>query len=96
MAMISALRQGHSFGRVVNTANVKPTGKNLEDVIPRFKTLLTTFASVAPHPFEASELEQRHLHPWFGALNAKQWHSLAAMHQGIHRRQIEFIIRDLV
>lgn len=34
-------------------------------------------------------------HPWFGPLDAAQWHALAAMHMGIHRRQIERILKDL-
>ena len=34
-------------------------------------------------------------HPWFGPLNAHQWHALAAAHQTIHRRQIQKIIAML-
>ena len=35
----------------------------------------------------------RHSHPWFGPLDAREWHALAAIHNRLHRRQIEYIIR---
>ncbi len=38
---------------------------------------------------------KRHPHPWFGPLNALQWHALAAVHNRIHRAQIEHILRRL-
>lgn len=31
-------------------------------------------------------------HPWFGSLNAHQWHCLAAMHMIVHRRQARKIV----
>jgi hypothetical protein len=34
----------------------------------------------------------RHPHPWFGPLDARGWHALAAIHNGLHRRQIEAIV----
>lgn len=37
----------------------------------------------------------RYRHPWFGTLNAHQWHCLAAVHQRIHRRQAQKIIAML-
>jgi len=35
----------------------------------------------------------RLLHPWLGKLNAFEWHCLAASHMGIHRRQIQAILK---
>jgi hypothetical protein len=35
----------------------------------------------------------RYGHPWFGLIDAYQWHCLLSFHQGVHRRQIE-AIRD--
>lgn len=35
----------------------------------------------------------RYAHPWFGPMDAYQWHCLLSFHQGIHRKQIE-AIRD--
>jgi len=31
-------------------------------------------------------------HPWFGEMNAHQWHCLAAMHQSVHRKQMQRIL----
>ncbi len=33
----------------------------------------------------------RHKHPWFGPLNTHGWHTLLALHQKIHRHQLEHI-----
>ena len=37
----------------------------------------------------------RYEHPWFGPLDAAGWHALAAGHMGIHRRQLENILREM-
>lgn len=37
----------------------------------------------------------RYAHPWFGPLNAAGWHAMAAMHMGIHRAQINSILKQL-
>jgi hypothetical protein len=37
----------------------------------------------------------RHAHPWFGMLNANEWHTLLATHHAIHRRQLQEIIKLL-
>lgn len=34
----------------------------------------------------------RHPHPWFGPLDARGWHALTAIHNGLPRRQIEMIV----
>jgi len=36
-----------------------------------------------------------HPHPWFGPLSAAQWHALATVHNSVHRRQIERIVKAL-
>ncbi len=37
----------------------------------------------------------RYVHPWFGPLNAHQWHCVAAGHHLIHRRQLEHLLNRL-
>jgi hypothetical protein len=37
----------------------------------------------------------RFAHPWFGELSAAQWHALAALHNSLHRRQVQRIVRAL-
>jgi hypothetical protein len=34
-------------------------------------------------------------HPWFGELSAAQWHALAAVHNSVHRRHVQRILRTL-
>lgn len=34
-------------------------------------------------------------HPWFGPMNAREWYALAGSHMGIHRIQMERIIKGL-
>jgi hypothetical protein len=34
----------------------------------------------------------RHVHPWFGPLDAHRWLCLAGLHHGIHRRQLKRIL----
>ena len=41
---------------------------------------------------ETVRTKLRHAHPWFGPLDAAGWHAMAAMHMGIHRKQIERIL----
>ncbi|HEY1084273.1 MAG TPA: DinB family protein [Prosthecobacter sp.] len=47
------------------------------------KTLNASGAETAPFPFA---------HPWFGPLTIRGWHAMAALHLGIHRRQIERVL----
>lgn len=37
----------------------------------------------------------RYPHPWYGELSAAQWHALAAVHNSVHRRQVQRILRAL-
>lgn len=37
----------------------------------------------------------RYGHPWFGPMDAHQWHCLLAFHQSIHGKQIEAIAKSL-
>lgn len=41
------------------------------------------------------ETAVRFAHPWFGALNAREWYAMAGMHMGIHRVQLERIVAGL-
>jgi len=36
-----------------------------------------------------------HPHPWYGPLSAAQWHTLAVVHNAVHRRHIERIVQTL-
>jgi hypothetical protein len=34
-------------------------------------------------------------HPWFGPMNAHQWHFMMGFHMGLHRKQIQSIVAGL-
>jgi hypothetical protein len=76
---------------VVSTADVKPDPAVGMDVIGKYEAscdaLLETLASVNHFRTRA-----RHIHPWFGPMDAHGWHALAGGHMGIHRAQIERIL----
>jgi hypothetical protein len=48
-------------------------------------------AADAAEPPIPSGQGPRYAHPWFGPIDAFRWHGLLALHQRIHRRQIEAI-----
>jgi hypothetical protein len=92
---ISGLRRGEVPARAARIEDVKPRGEAAPaEVRSAFVRLLADAA-------EAEAVESaiprgtgpRYAHPWFGPIDAYQWHCLLTLHQGIHRRQLE-AIRD--
>ena len=80
----------------VDIAAVKPPGElpagEARDAYHRFLARYRQRISAAI----ADRRSRRRLeHPWFGEITAHQWHCLAAMHQRIHRRQIQAIVKRL-
>lgn len=91
--LINGLRRGESNLPVVRVENVKPRGEaELADVRNAFVRLLADAASAAQVERVIPRGEgPRAAHPWFGPIDAHQWHCLLGLHQQIHRRQIEAI-----
>lgn len=91
-----------SCGRVppgqASTAAVKPSPDVGPDVIPAYESscdnLLAAVAKPAL-PLDSASAKPRYPHPWFGPLDAKGWHAMAAMHMGIHRAQIQRILQAI-
>jgi hypothetical protein len=90
---ISALRRGEVPARLARTADVKPRGEIAPaQVHSEFVRLLSeAAASHAIDPPIPRGNGVRYTHPWFGPIDAYQWHCLLGIHQGIHRKQIEKI-----
>lgn len=92
--IIIALSRNKNVPGMVRTADAKPQGVLQGDALVVFQDAMheceTRLQDVV---IQASS--KRHRHPWFGALNAAQWHSLLAMHNTIHHRQILQIARTL-
>jgi hypothetical protein len=90
--LIDELSSGRTPQGEAVIAAYKPRGAlGLDVLLPRFESLLGDFDSLDPAPPIAGHAETRFRHPWFGLLTAGRWHAVAALHQGLHRRQCEAI-----
>lgn len=94
LGVIESLVAGRAVNQVVSTAAVKPSPSADASTIDRFEAVARDYlVRVDALPDLRSNLTLAH--PWFGPLTAAKWHRLAAMHHGIHRKQIERIVRLL-
>ncbi|MFH0980166.1 MAG: DinB family protein [Planctomycetota bacterium] len=94
--IVVALSHDQAPSARVDIAGVKPPGKlPAAEAIQAYRSLLARYQRRMRE--EIGERRSRRLldHPWFGEINVHQWHCLAAMHQRIHRRQIEAIVKCL-
>jgi hypothetical protein len=91
---ISSLAQGITPPGQASTAAVKPHTELAASIVAAYEAscdaVLNTVAA-------APELRTsvRFTHPWFGPLDAFQWHAMAGNHMAIHREQIRRIIQGL-
>ncbi|NEX21387.1 DinB family protein [Thiorhodococcus mannitoliphagus] len=93
-ALIHAICSARGHGVEIRVEDVKPHPDAGPDRIPALEALVERYA----HQIDCLGLLQscaRYPHPWFGPLTARQWHALAALHNRIHRLQIEKIIDRL-
>ena len=93
-AIIRDLSEGRVPAGKASTADVKPSPAVTEAVIAAYEASCDeVLAAVA----SARDLDDaaRFPHPWFGPMSARRWHLLAAVHLGLHRRQIDTIVRGL-
>ncbi len=92
--VITSLAEGVVPKKKASTADVKPDVAVTAEVEDTFaascEAVPAAVAAVADLRTAA-----KYAHPWFGPLDAAGWQALAAMHMGIHRRQIARIIQDL-
>ncbi len=90
---VLALNRGKVPGRAIRIEDVKPDPAVGVEILDTFAEWLDAYPGGLrnlPWPDEP-ELP----HPWFGPMNAGRWLKLNAIHNGIHRRQIEAIIARL-
>jgi hypothetical protein len=91
VGVVGSLARGVVPAGVLSTADVKPSTEVDSTVVSKYEescdSLLKAFAAMPDLRTKA-----RGAHPWFGPLDAAGWHALAALHLGIHRRQIDRII----
>jgi hypothetical protein len=90
--VIAALAANVELPGRASTAAVKPDPQVTSVVVVDYEAscdaLLKTVADVPD-----LKTARRFAHPWFGPLDAAGWHALVGSHMGIHRVQIERIIK---
>ena len=98
LEIIKALVDGIVPRGEVDVAMYKPAPNIGYDVLDRFRDLTQVYVATVEQLLESRgnlETSARYRHPWFGRLNAHQWHCLAAVHQRIHRRQMQKLVAML-
>ncbi|WP_415406076.1 hypothetical protein ACLHDG_09925 [Sulfurovum sp. CS9] len=92
---IPLLSQGKNLDKEIKIEDYKPYMEIDETIIDQYEIFLHSFRKEVEENVDNIYLENRHEHPWFGELKAKDWSVMGAIHQMVHRRQIEAIIRGL-
>lgn len=91
---IGALARGKVPPGQAGTAAVKPSPSVDASVVADYEhSCDAVLAAVAAAP--NLKTNARFAHPWFGALDAREWLAMAGAHMGIHRKQIERILKGL-
>ena len=92
--LVQALCDYREFGREVRIAEVKPAPEAGSEQFARLEAALATYLDIEGGIARLNR-SGRHAHPWFGELDGHGWHTLAALHTLIHRRQLESIVQRL-
>jgi len=92
---IPSLSQGKNLDKEIKIEDYKPYMEIDDTIIDEYEMFLHGFRKELEENIDNIYLENRHEHPWFGELKAKDWSVMGAIHQMVHRRQIEAIIRGL-
>lgn len=91
--LIERLRRRDAQLPFARIQDVKPSGLVPQvEVVGTFVQLLADAAGDRQPAVPPSEGPSAP-HPWFGPIDAHQWNCLLGMHQQIHRRQIEAILK---
>lgn len=85
--VVAALAKNQTFGREVRIADVKPSPDAGQEQLKFLDEALQTYIDRVAG-VENLHTAARHAHPWFGPLDGHGWHTLAALHTMIHRRQL--------
>ncbi|MCW1924975.1 DinB family protein [Luteolibacter arcticus] len=94
LGMILLLAGGKTTNREVRVADVKPSPEAGPEVMEEFRAVLARWQETLAG-IKDLRGGSRHAHPWFGPLDAHEWMSLAALHHGIHLRQMERVVNSL-
>ncbi len=94
MAVIESLCAGRPFEQQIKIEQVKPDPATGPEIVDSYRQTQADYQATLTRlsPLKSA---QTHDHPWFGPMNARAWHGLAAIHHTIHRRQLQAILSQL-
>jgi hypothetical protein len=94
MVLIHAICVDHNHGAEIRLEDVMPHADAGPDRIQALALAVERYTDLVER-LGTLRSRERHPHPWFGPLTARQWHAVAAIHNRTHRLQIEKIISRL-
>lgn len=89
------LTHGQVASVKADIADVKPKGGKDGDILAAYRAFLADYENKVTHRVGDRAAQNTEPHPWFGDLTPQRWVCLGAIHQQIHRRQMERIIAGL-
>jgi hypothetical protein len=92
---IVELTRGQPVTVKADIADVKPKGGSGVQIVEDYGAFLLDYTHTLTEDLGDRRSKQTHPHPWFGRLSAHQWACLGAVHQSIHRRQMQRIVAGL-
>lgn len=98
LTAIQALFEGITPRGEIDIALYKPSPDITYEIMNHYREVTDEYLMTVERLIETRgrlQTAARFRHPWFGLLNAHQWHCFAAFHQRIHRRQAQKLIAML-
>lgn len=92
---VTSLSRGETLDFTVKIENFKPFVDISPNIVNDYQAFLSTYRPTLNKNVQDRNRPNYHSHPWFGPLNPHGWLVLNAVHQLIHRRQLENIIKGL-
>ncbi len=92
---IISLSRGENLDFTVKIKDFKPFVEIEASVIDDYKNFLSGFRPALDNQVWDRYIKNYHSHPWFGPLNPHGWLMMGAVHQWVHRRQMENIVKGL-
>lgn len=89
------LTHGPSASVKADIADVKPKGQNNDSIVAAYRVFLEDYRDKLVHQTGNRNARNTAPHPWFGDLTPQRWVCLGAIHQQIHRRQMDRVIAGL-
>lgn len=89
---IVSLSHGQPLGSDVRIEDYKPFSEIGNDIVDIYRNMADSYRSRILNRIGDYRSGTCHKHPWFGCLDAHGWLILSAVHQRVHRRQLEKIV----